>query len=85
MAGIQNSQRQCCGGTYHMPINVKPASSAGNSLFATTGCGQVRPDGSCEPPLVTLGTDIRFLNHLDRDYGAEDALDYLRTQVSNPT
>jgi hypothetical protein len=54
-------------------------------LFATTGCGQVRPDGSCEPPLVTLGTDIRFLNHLDRDYGAEDALDYLRTQVSNPT
>src|SRR5674476_811109 len=35
-AGIQNSQRQCCGGTYHMPMKVKPASSAGKSLFATS-------------------------------------------------
>jgi hypothetical protein len=32
-----------------------------------------------------LGTDVRFLNDLDRDYGAEDALDYLRTQVPNPS
>ena len=56
-----------------------------NGLFATTGCGQVRPDGSCEPALVTLGTDVRFLHDLDRDYGAEDALDYLRTPVSDPS
>jgi hypothetical protein len=32
-----------------------------------------------------LGTDVRFLHDLDRDYGAEDALDYLRTPVSHPS
>src|SRR5437763_16586201 len=31
--GIQKSQRQCSGGTYHKPRNTKPASNAGPKVL----------------------------------------------------
>ncbi|MFC7478934.1 nitronate monooxygenase [Luedemannella flava] len=51
-----------------------------NGLVATIGLGQHRADGYVEPPLVTLGQDVSFLPHLDRDgagYCAADVVAYL--------
>ncbi|MBN1174431.1 MAG: nitronate monooxygenase [Micromonosporaceae bacterium] len=60
-----------------------------NGLVASTGLGQHRSDGYAEPPLVTLGQDLRFLPELlaavGDDYGAADVIGYLlrRTTKQN--
>lgn len=52
-----------------------------NGLMATIGLGQRRGGGEVEPPLVTLGQDIRVLTELHQrfgdDYTARDVLRYL--------
>jgi NAD(P)H-dependent flavin oxidoreductase YrpB (nitropropane dioxygenase family) len=47
-----------------------------NALMATVGRAQIRRDGSIEPPIVTLGSDLGFLDDLafPRDYSAADAI-----------
>ena len=55
-----------------------------NALLANIGLAQRRDGGHVEPPLVTLGDDLRFLRALMADevstYTAEDALKYLLSQ-----
>ena len=52
-----------------------------NGLVATIGLGQSRRDGP-EPPMVTAGEDLSFLDHLPfaatHSYTAGDAIAYLR-------
>lgn len=51
-----------------------------NGLLATVGLGQRRPDGSIEPPVLTLGQDLDFLSELSPDgapYGAVDVVRWL--------
>ena len=52
-----------------------------NGLFATIGLGQVRKDGSLEPPLITAGDDVsnlaRFIPEGQTNYRAEDVIRYL--------
>lgn len=52
-----------------------------NALLATIGLGQRRAGGWTEPPLVTLGQDLRCLPELlhryGRDYSAADVVRYL--------
>ena len=52
-----------------------------NALLATIGLGQRRPGGWTEPPLVTLGQDLRCLPELLHRYGhtysAADVVRYL--------
>ncbi len=51
-----------------------------NGLMADIGLGQVRADGTVEPPLVTSGDDLLALGTFLGDrtrYGAGDVLDYL--------
>jgi len=52
-----------------------------NALLATIGLGQRRADGRTEPPLVTLGQDLRCLSGLlhryGGDYSAADVISYL--------
>lgn len=52
-----------------------------NTLMSTAGYAQVRTDGYIEPPLVTLGTDLAFLQDLPDGYTAADAVSYLLTPV----
>jgi NAD(P)H-dependent flavin oxidoreductase YrpB (nitropropane dioxygenase family) len=51
-----------------------------NALMATVGLGQIRPDGTVEPPLVTSGDDLlsigTFLRGRTR-YSAADVISYL--------
>jgi len=63
-----------------------------NALLATIGLGQRRPGGWTEPPLVTLGQDLRCLPELLHRYGhtysAADVVRYLlgagRTSAEGP-
>jgi NAD(P)H-dependent flavin oxidoreductase YrpB (nitropropane dioxygenase family) len=51
-----------------------------NSLMATIGLGQVRPDGAVEPPLVTSGDDLLAIGAFLRGrthYSAADVVSYL--------
>lgn len=52
-----------------------------NGLLATIGLGQHRGDGYREPPLVTLGQQLDFLQHLlptgASGYSAAQVIDYL--------
>ncbi|MCT9091449.1 hypothetical protein N4G70_21645 [Streptomyces sp. ASQP_92] len=51
-----------------------------NGLLATVGLGQRRPDGAVEPPVVTLGQDLGFLDHLSPDgrpYSAAQVIDWM--------
>ncbi len=56
-----------------------------NALTADVGLGQVRKDGSVEPPLLTSGDDLtgmgKFLDGRDH-YSAADVIDYLLTPAS---
>lgn len=60
-----------------------------NGLMATIGLGQVRENGTVEPPVVTAGDDFTFLDHVLKDgatnYGANDVLDWLLCSVENPS
>jgi NAD(P)H-dependent flavin oxidoreductase YrpB (nitropropane dioxygenase family) len=57
-----------------------------NGLYSTMGCGQVCADGSIEPAVVTLGSELDFLYHFlgddGEEYSAEEAWNYLNTPVS---
>ena len=52
-----------------------------NGLIAAIGLGQRRPDGTPEPPIVTLGQDLSFVSKLLRpgrqSYTAADVVAYL--------
>ncbi|MHB1930022.1 MAG: nitronate monooxygenase [Acidimicrobiales bacterium] len=52
-----------------------------NGLIAAIGLAQCRPDGTPEPPLVTIGQDLSFLPRLTgpgrSGYGASDVIGYL--------
>ncbi|WP_430782126.1 nitronate monooxygenase [Actinoplanes sp. G11-F43] len=48
-----------------------------NGLVATIGLGQRRDGGYTEPPLVTLGQDVSFLNRLPAGYSAADVVGFL--------
>ncbi|MFJ6700260.1 hypothetical protein ACIQM4_30015 [Streptomyces sp. NPDC091272] len=51
-----------------------------NGLLATVGLGQRRPGGRVEPPLVTIGKDLRFLAELSPaglPYTAADVVGWL--------
>ena len=52
-----------------------------NGLIAAIGLGQRRPDGTTEPPMVTLGQDLSFLRQLlpagRQSYTAADVVGYL--------
>jgi NAD(P)H-dependent flavin oxidoreductase YrpB (nitropropane dioxygenase family) len=56
-----------------------------NGLTATIDLAQRRPDGTCEPPLVTLGQHLDFLPDLvasaGTDFGAADVVAYLLGQA----
>ena len=56
-----------------------------NGLTATIGLAQRRPDGTGEPPLLTLGQDLDFLVDLvasaGADFGAADVVAYLLGQA----
>jgi NAD(P)H-dependent flavin oxidoreductase YrpB (nitropropane dioxygenase family) len=56
-----------------------------NALTAAIGLGQVRPDGTAEPPLVTSGDDLQifapFLRGRTR-YTARDVIDWLLAPVA---
>ncbi|MEU7002344.1 nitronate monooxygenase [Nonomuraea sp. NPDC046570] len=45
-----------------------------NGLVGAIGLGQHRPDGYEEPPLLTLGRDLAFLDDLPDDYTAADVV-----------
>ncbi|WP_344972625.1 nitronate monooxygenase [Streptosporangium fragile] len=53
-----------------------------NGLLAAIGLGQHRPDGYREPPLLTLGQDLGFLDGLPDDYSAADVVDHLLSAVA---
>ncbi|MER7499359.1 nitronate monooxygenase [Nonomuraea pusilla] len=46
-----------------------------NGLLAAVGLGQRRQDGYEEPPLLTLGQDLGFLEGLPSDHSAADVVD----------
>jgi nitronate monooxygenase len=52
-------------------------------LLATVGLGQIRKDGSHEPPIVTTGDDVvnlaRFIPVGQTTYRAADVIEYLLT------
>ena len=52
-----------------------------NGLFGTVGLAQRLKNGALEPPVVTLGQNLAFLQHIMSDenseYSAEDVIDYL--------
>ena len=48
-----------------------------NFLAATAGYGQIRKSGEVEPPGVTLGADVSFLDKLKFPYTVREALDYM--------
>jgi hypothetical protein len=52
-----------------------------NGLVAAIGLGQRRPDGTTEPPAVTLGQDLAFLRELlppgRQSYTAVEVVAYL--------
>jgi NAD(P)H-dependent flavin oxidoreductase YrpB (nitropropane dioxygenase family) len=56
-----------------------------NGLTATIGLAQRRPDGTGEPPLLTLGQDVGFLPGLvasaGADFGAADVVAHLLGQA----
>ncbi|MET8387379.1 nitronate monooxygenase [Streptosporangium canum] len=52
-----------------------------NGLLAAIGLGQRRPDGYREPPLLTLGQDLGFLDELPEDYSAADVVDHILSGV----
>ncbi|NCG08116.1 MAG: nitronate monooxygenase [Verrucomicrobia bacterium] len=60
-----------------------------NSLLATVGLGQVNPDGSKRRPLLTLGEDLSFLDHLlsppKLTYTVDDLIAYLTGGVPDAT
>jgi len=53
----------------------------GNGLFSTVGVGQRLKDGSIEPPVVTLGHGLAFLQHVmsseNDDYTMKDIVNHL--------
>lgn len=49
-----------------------------NGLLATVGLGQRRPDGSTEPPVLTLGQDLDFLSELSPEGAPYSAVDVVR-------
>lgn len=49
-----------------------------NGLLATIGLAQRRPGGRVEPPLVTIGKDLSFLETLSPDAGPYAAADVVR-------
>ena len=59
-----------------------------NALMSNIGLGQIRPDGSLEPILVTSGDDAadvaRFLSQGASGYRAKDVIDYLLNGVNAP-
>ncbi len=60
-----------------------------NGLMATIGLGQVRKDGTHEPPLITCGDALpdvrRFLKGGATSYRARDVLESLLENVKSPT
>ncbi|MBK6941849.1 MAG: nitronate monooxygenase [Planctomycetes bacterium] len=51
-----------------------------NALFAAADLGQLRPDGTTEPPIITSGDDLRTLGEFLRGrthYSAADVVSYL--------
>jgi NAD(P)H-dependent flavin oxidoreductase YrpB (nitropropane dioxygenase family) len=51
-----------------------------NALLANTGCGQLRPGGTTEAPLITAGDQAKVLGPFlagRESYTADDVLDYL--------
>lgn len=60
-----------------------------NGLLATVGIGQVNHDGSKRRPLLTLGEDLSFLDHLlsptKLTYTVDDLIAYLMGGVSEAT
>ncbi|MEV4187865.1 nitronate monooxygenase, partial [Streptosporangium canum] len=52
-----------------------------NGLVAAIGLGRRRPDGYREPPLLTLGQDLGFLDELPEDYSAADVVDHILSGV----
>jgi nitronate monooxygenase len=52
-----------------------------NGLLATVGLGQVRADGTAEPPIITAGNDVehlaRFMRDDDEFYSAADVVSAL--------
>lgn len=60
-----------------------------NSLLANVGLGQVRPDGSVEPPLLTAGDDLqslgRFVSDEATSYGAADVVRALLPGSAGPS
>ncbi|WP_240777104.1 nitronate monooxygenase [Nonomuraea basaltis] len=48
-----------------------------NGLMAAIGLGQQRADGYVEPPLLTLGQDVAFLDGLPDDHSAADVVAHI--------
>ncbi|MFF3155711.1 nitronate monooxygenase [Streptomyces sp. NPDC057910] len=51
-----------------------------NGLLATVGLGQRRPGGAVEPPVVTIGQDLGFLDDISPDgrpYKAAEVIDWM--------
>ncbi|MYU54164.1 MULTISPECIES: beta/alpha barrel domain-containing protein [Streptomyces] len=58
-----------------------------NGLLATVGLGQRRPGGTVEPPIVTLGQDLGFLEDLSPDggpYSAARVVDWMLAGTPTP-
>lgn len=60
-----------------------------NGLLANLGMAQVRKDGTVELPMFTSGDDVanvaRFLAPGETSYAAKDVVEYLLSEVSEPT
>jgi nitronate monooxygenase len=58
-----------------------------NALFADIGHAQYRDWGDHEPPLLTSGDDLKFIDRFAGDrptYSADDVLDYLLSGIAAP-
>jgi len=53
------------------PSRVKGSACLCNSLGASIGLGQVRPNGDVEPPLITLGDDVASIRSMLPPEGTE--------------
>lgn len=57
-----------------------------NGLIAAIGLGQRRPGGKVESPVVTIGQDLSFLDHVSpagQPYTAADAVGYLLGEAAS--
>jgi hypothetical protein len=52
-----------------------------NSLSASIGLGQVRPDGAVEPPLITLGDGLDSIRSMLPPEGTEYSADRVIEQL----